>query len=285
MCDFLGILLLVVLCAGLGAYLTYCYFTNGFSEQDKALRSRELAVQQKSQENEARARQLEEWAAAEAERQRRQLAAVNAAQAMLNRGEPADTSYAGVSQYQRQAFRQGALVGEYVRVIYLLSTDGFLTLRWELDWPATNDPMLQITRDSYVIRTDCGRLGEHKEHVRPGRYTYKFSVHDPQARNRQLGQTLVAEIVVPVPEVWNSSPPGVAVAVAAAPKKQRPGQRTQALLVEKVGEFVAAERAAAKLRQAVEKALRKQELPDEELESRMSRLDGRIAEIRDEIGT
>jgi hypothetical protein len=167
-----------------------------------------------------------------------------------------------------------------MRVIYLLGTDGFLTLRWEVHWPNAEDPVVRISRDRKVIRTDWGRNGEHKEHVQPGgRYMYRFSVHNPRVGNRPVGKRLLAEVVVPAAAVWDSKPPG-----GVTRKKERPGQRERAMLEHKVGVFVAAERAAAKLRQEVEKVLRKQALPDDEFEDRMSRLDARIAEIRDEIG-
>ena len=287
----IGLLSCLIL-IGMGAFAAHKILADDYARKRKSLDRRELAAEQKAKEADALKQKLEAWHAAETERLQqlardqndehdRKLAAVRAAEAMLYRGEPTDTSHVGVSEYLRQTYRQGAFIGEHIRVIYLLSTDGFITLRWEVDWPVTEDPMVRVSRDRKVIRTDWGRTGEHKEHVQPGgRYVYKFSVHDPRVPNRVVGKRLLAEVVVPAAAVWDAKPPGSGLST----KRTRPGQRERTLLEEKVGAFVAAERAAAKLRQEVEKVLRKQGLVEDELEHRMSRLDARIAEIRDEIG-
>lgn len=260
---------------GLGWWITSRRLRDEYDAKDADLLEREQVIAHRDGEVQQAAQDVEasrEWLA-------RRMAALNAGMALLRRGNPPDTSVQGVSDYIRANYRQGALVGEHLRVMYLLSTDGFITFLWEVAWERPYDPMIKITRGGSIIRTDWGRNGEHKDHVQVGgSYHYEFTVHDGSNRNAAMGPPLVAVLTFPSNDVWNGKAPG------AAAKRQRPGHLERRMLEEKVGAFVAAERAASKLRQEAEKVLRKQGLPEEEFEGRMSRLDGRIAEIRDEIG-
>jgi hypothetical protein len=289
LCDVLFFVLLGLCLIVFGAFVAHKALAEEYAEKDAALLERERAAKKKGDDAEELRSKLVNWQAEWIQRLQRQeegrnaeyerkLTALYAAETMLARGQPPDTSPQGVSQYIRESLRQGVLVGEHLRVMYLLSTDGFLIFRWEVDWPVTEDPMVRIRRDEDVVRTDWGRSGDHKDQLPPGDYLYEFSIENPRAQNRVAGRPLLVEIVVPEPAVWDTPAPGGAL------KKELPSQRARTVLREKVGTFLATEKAAAKLRREVEKVLRDQAVSEDDFDDRMSRLDARIAEIRDEIG-
>lgn len=218
--------------------------------------------------------------AKEREQLEKRMAQIKAAEAMLRRGGPAEATHAGVSDYLRRNHHQGALIGEKLRVMYLLSTDGFVAFEWEVQWDRPYNPMLRIVRDDRLIRTDAAGNGSHKDRVRMGRrYTYVFSLYDG---NHPAAKDLILELVVPASKVWDRDAPGTR-------KKQEtpaalPGERERKILEEKVNGFVAAEETVATLRRQVADLLQKQNLPEGEFEDRMARLDGRITQAREELG-
>ena len=112
-----------------------------------------------------------------------------------------------IGKYLRDRHLQGAAFGDFILVNFLGDPSGFIRLKWEVLLKRNEPPIVVISRDQKLIRTDASFSGEHGDHIVPGRrYIYHFSVRDE--KEREFGKPLWLEVKIPTKKAWGTPSAG-----------------------------------------------------------------------------
>jgi hypothetical protein len=134
--------------------------------------------------------------------ERRVVTSIQHAKSMTN-DLPAGGGFEAVSKHLRDRHMKELLFGEFITAQLIGSIDGFVGIRWKLNWDRPTPLKVVLLRGTSIVKTSWSFEDEYGDHIEPGsRYTYTLRTFDEYDRAR--GGDLVVQVCVPSFDVWQT---------------------------------------------------------------------------------